>query len=118
MKQCRIFRLLPVFLAAFLAVLLAGCAAETAEKTTITDIRQLDGQTIGVLTGSTFDQYTDTYINNAKKEYYTAYADMALAVEQGRIAAFLMDEPMARVLCAENPDVAYLEDYLDRKSVV
>lgn len=112
MKQCRIFRLLPVFLAAFLAVLLAGCAAETAEKTTITDIRQLDGQTIGVLTGSTFDQYTDTYINNAKKEYYTAYADMALAVEQGRIAAFLMDEPMARVLCAENPGVAYLEDYL------
>ena len=112
MKQCRIRPLLPVFLAAFLVVLLAGCAAETAEKTTITDIRQLDGQTIGVLTGSTFDQYTDTYISDATKEYYTAYADMALAVEQGRIAAFLMDEPMARVLCAENPAVTYLADYL------
>lgn len=27
----------------------AGCAAETTEKTTMTDIRQRDGQTIGVL---------------------------------------------------------------------
>ena len=64
------------------------------------------------MTGSTFDQHTDTYINDAKKEYYTTYADMALAVEQGKIAAFLMDEPMARALCAENPGVTYLEDYL------
>ena len=95
-----------------LAVLLGGCAPEAGEKDTITDVRQLDGQSIGVMTGSTFDQHTDAYINDAKKEYYTAYADMALAVEQGKIAAFLMDEPMARVLCAENPGVTYLKDYL------
>ena len=92
--------------------LLAGCANQNGEGAAIADIRQLDGQTIGVMTGSTFDQHTDTYINDAKKEYYTTYADMALAVEQGKIAAFLMDEPMARVLCAENPGVTYLEDYL------
>lgn len=91
---------------------LTGCAAEMGARAPITDIRQLDGQTMGVMTGSTFDQHTDTYINDAKKEYYTTYADMALAVEQGKISAFLMDEPMARVLCAENPGVTYLEDYL------
>ena len=102
----------PLALMLLLAALLAGCAAGTGEETAITDIRQLDGQTIGVMTGSTFDQHTDTYINDAKKEYYTSYADMALAAEQGKIAGFLMDEPMARVLCAENPGVTYLEDYL------
>ena len=101
-----------LILAALLLGLLAGCATSTEESVSITDIRQLDGQAIGVMTGSTFDQHTDTYINDAKKEYYTAYADMALAVEQGKIAAFLMDEPMARVLCAENPGVTYLKDYL------
>ena len=105
-------RPIPLALAALLAVLLAGCAAQSGEKAPITDIRQLDGQTIGVMTGSTFDQHTDTYINDAKKEYYASYADMALAAEQGKIAGFLMDEPMARVLCAENPGVTYLEDYL------
>ena len=112
MKQRRRYCTLPVLLAVLLAVFLTGCGAQREESTAITDIRQLDGQTIGVLTGSTFDQYTDTYIHEATKEYYTAYADMALAVEQGRIAAFLMDEPMARVLCAENPAVTYLPDYL------
>lgn len=99
-----------IWLLSIVCMLLSGC--RTAESESITSIRQLDGQTIGVMTGSTFDQHTDTYINDAKKEYYTTYADMALAVEQGKIAAFLMDEPMARVLCAENPGVTYLEDYL------
>lgn len=109
----RPIRLLPlVLLALLLTVLLAGCAGSGEETTAITEIRQLDGQTIGVMTGSTFDQHTDTYINDATKEYYSSYADMALAVEQGKIAAFLMDEPMARVLCAENPGVTYLQDYL------
>ena len=112
MKPHRIFRALPALLAVLLAVMLAGCASQAEEETAITHIRQLDGQTIGVMTGSTFDQHTDTYINDAKKEYYSSYADMALAVEQGKVAAFLMDEPMARVLCAENPGVTYLEEYL------
>ena len=108
MKKSRVYLSLMVLLVG----LLAGCAPQAQDSTQVTDIRQLDGQTIGVMTGSTFDQHTDTYISDAKKEYYTTYADMALAVEQGKIAAFLMDEPMARVLCAENPGVTYLEDYL------
>ena len=112
MKKRRLSRALAVLAAILLTALLTACAAESAEKTTITDIRQLDGQTIGVMTGSTFDQHTDTYIQDAQKEYYTSYADMALAAEQGKIAGFLMDEPMARVLCAENPGVTYLKDYL------
>ena len=105
-------RLISLALAAMLLVLPAGCAGDTGQAEAITQIRQLDGQTIGVMTGSTFDQHTDTYIRDAQKEYYASYADMALAAEQGKIAAFLMDEPMARVLCAENPGVTYLEEYL------
>ena len=99
-----------IWLLGILCVLLSGCSTEKVES--ITSIRQLDGKTIGVMTGSTFDKHTDTYIHDAKKEYYTSYADMALAVEQGKISAFLMDEPMARVLCGENPGITYLEDYL------
>ena len=93
---------------AMLALAAAGCA----ESAAITALNQLDGRRIGVMAGSTFDQYTDEFFPNAKKEYYSAYADMALAVEQGRIDAFLMDEPMARVLCVENSAVTYLPEYL------
>ncbi len=95
-----------------LVVLLTGCASQEQSRAQITDIRQLDGQAIGVMTGSTFDKHTDTYINDAKKEYYLSYADMALAVQQGKIAAFLMDEPMARVLCSQTEGITYLKEYL------
>ncbi len=113
MRQGKWIKWTALFLVFVLAAaLLGGCAAQSEGETPITDVRQLDGQAIGVMTGSTFDKHTDTYINDAKKEYYSTYADMALAVEQGKIAGFLMDEPMARVLCAENPGVTYLKDYL------
>ena len=111
-RHGRIRRISLCCLLALLTALLSACAPEKQVSGQITDIRQLDGQAIGVMTGSTFDRHTDTYINDAKKEYYLSYADMALAVRQGKIAAFLMDEPMARVLCAQSAGVTYLKDYL------
>ena len=41
---------------------------------------------------------------------------MAIALKQGKISAFLMDEPMARVLLAENEGLTYLPDYLTEDS--
>ena len=97
-----------------LSTLLAGCSRGEQEAVEITDIRQLDEQRIGVMTGSTFDSYTDQFIRDAQKEYYSSYADMALAVQQGKISAFLMDEPMARVLCSQTEGITYLSEYLTR----
>ncbi len=99
-----------ICIASLLSLLLGSCAGEQQKQ--ITNIRQLDGKSIGVMTGSIFDQYTDQFIHDAKKEYYSTYADMAMAVQQGKISAFLMDEPMARVLCQENEGITYLADYL------
>lgn len=60
-------RISAVFFYAFilLSLLLSGCAGE--EQSSITDIRQLDGKSVGVMTGSAFDQYTDQFIQDAKK---------------------------------------------------
>lgn len=110
MKRVMLHRFLVLFLGCLL--LLNGCAEKSKDSEPITNIRQLDGQVIGVKTGSTFDKYTDEFIHEAKKEYYNEYADMVVAVKQGKIAAFLMDEPMASVLCAESEGVAYLPEYL------
>lgn len=106
-------RLLPVLL---LGLLLAGCAQSGGKDEPITDIRQLDGQAIGVMTGSSFDVHTDNLIKDADKQYYERIPDLALAVEQGKIAGFLMDEPIARTLCLENPAVTYLPDVLVEES--
>ncbi len=94
--------------------LLFGSCAKDDEA--ITDIRQLDGQAIGIMTGSSFDVHTDNLIKNANKQYYDRVPDLALAVEQGKIAGFLMDEPIARMLCAENSAVTYLPEVLVEES--
>ena len=68
------------------------------------------------MTGSSFDVHTDNLIQNADKQYYDRVPDLALAVEQGKIAGFLIDEPIARVLCQENQAVTYLPDVLVEES--
>ena len=112
MNKFPMFRMLPALLAVVLVALLAGCAAQDHTSHQITALGQLDGQRIGVITGSVFDTYTDQWIEDAQKEYYASYADLVLAVEQGKVAAFLTDEPMARTLCIQNNSVTYLEDFL------
>ena len=100
-----------------ISLLLSGCGkSDSGESEQITDIRQLDGQAVGVMTGSIFDVHTDNLIKDADKQYYDRVPDLALAVEQGKIAGFLIDEPIARTLCAENTAVTYLPDVLVEES--
>ena len=103
-----------IWLLSIFCVLLSGCNA--AEEISVTDIRQLDGQKIGVMTGSSFDVHTDNLIEDADKQYYERLPDLALAVEQGKIAGFLIDEPIARILCLENQSVTYLPEMLLEES--
>ena len=52
----------------------------------------------------------------APPAWYDRVPDLALALEQGKIAGFLMDEPIARLLCQENPAVTYLPEVLVEES--
>ena len=105
-----------VILLCLLVTLLGGCGAAETEGGSVTSIRQLDGKAIGVLTGSSFDVHTDELIKDADKQYYERVPDLALALEQGKIAGFLMDEPIARLLCQENPALTYLPEVLVEES--
>lgn len=82
----------------------------------ITDISQLSGRDIGIKTGSAYDAMTDENIDNAQKKYYESFTDMAVAVTQGKISAFLVDEPIARILCSEQKGIRYLNDYISSDS--
>ncbi len=111
-KIC-LFLLLPVML---ISLFLGGCGDGGGKDEPITDVRQLDGQAIGVMTGSSFDVHTDNLIKDAEKQYYDRVPDLALAVEQGKIAGFLMDEPIARLLCMQNDALTYIPEVLVEES--
>lgn len=98
-------------------IMLVGCAGNKIDAPqSITDMSQLSGCEIGIQTGSTFDAMTDEYIDDAQKKYYESFADMAVAVTQGKISAFLVDEPIARILCGEQKGIRYLNDYISSES--
>lgn len=102
----------------FAAVLaLAGCGGNRNDAPQgITELSQLSGCDIGIQTGSTYGAMADEYIDNAQKKYYESFADMAIAVAQGKISAFLVDEPLARILCSEQKGIRYLNDYISSDS--
>lgn len=115
MKTFRKVMCIALFLAAVLT--LVGCAGNKNEAAqSITDISQLSGRDIGIQTGSTFDVLADEYIENAQKKYYESFSDMAVAVAKGKISAFLVDEPIARILCIEQQGIRYLNDYISNDS--
>ncbi|NLF92508.1 MAG: ABC transporter permease subunit [Oligosphaeraceae bacterium] len=69
----------------------------------------LTGKKIGVLTGSVFDQLQQTLLPDTIPEYYDSYPDMVLAVQTGKLAGLIVDDPLGRVTVARQPGLHILK---------
>jgi len=77
-------------------------AAESSSEVNYADI--FAGRRVGVPTGSIFDQIALTYIPGCVVTYINGYADLALALENGKIDAYVADEPVARLMASLYPE--------------
>ncbi len=82
------------------AVLTAGLLCACAQK----DKGDFSGKKIGVLTGSVFDEVAKKYIEEPEIYYFNSNADIAMALDKGKIDGYVNDEPVWRLLSAEYPD--------------
>ena len=73
----------------------------------------LNGGHIGVPVGTVFDEIVLARLPDVQFDYYSNYADMAAALEAGKIVGFPGDEPVLRLVAAEHPSVAILDEPLD-----
>ena len=89
----------------------APAAAAVQQEASTLDA--LNGKRIGVQTGTTFDEIVLETLPNAKVSYYNSYPDMAAALEANKIDAFPGDEPVIRLMAAENNKLAVLEERMD-----
>ena len=85
-------------------------AAGQAETITL---NQLNGKRIGVQTGTTLDEIVLETLPDAKISYFNSYPDMAAALEANKIDAFPGDEPVIRLMAAENNKLTVLEERMD-----
>ena len=95
-----------------LAVLDEGGSAPRQDSG-ISSLSELNGKRIGVQTGTTFDEIVLETLPNAKVSYFNSYPDMAAALEANKIDAFPGDEPVIRLMAAENDKLAVLEERMD-----
>jgi polar amino acid transport system substrate-binding protein len=78
----------------------------------ITDLSQLAGKKVGIITGSNYDIVLKSHIPGAVPEYFNNFADQAAAVSAGKIAGFLVDEPIARDMINHTSGVTTLKKTL------
>ncbi|MBQ6554725.1 MAG: transporter substrate-binding domain-containing protein, partial [Firmicutes bacterium] len=83
-------------------------AAKTLKYTAYADKR------LGIKTGTLFDGMTQKYLPNAEISYYNTYTDLAGALLSNKIDAFAIDEPVAKCMMAEDPEISYIHDYLEK----
>lgn len=109
--------ILRLFVCLALVLALAGYYTDetmASEGTTpeYADISELAGKNIGVMTGSSFDSYTVEYFENPNILYFSTQSDLVVALKEGKIDAFLTDEPAARTLANQDSEITYLEEML------
>ena len=124
MKTKKRSALLLILAAALIAGLLSGCGAgagikeenktedfagekagaAAAESSQAYTAESFSGQTIGIPIGSVFDEVLLKYVPDAQIEYINTYTDLAATLEVGKIDAYVVDQPVMRLLSAQYPD--------------
>lgn len=74
-----------------------------------TSAANLAGKHIGVVTGSILDIVAQNYISDPQLEYLNAMSDVSVALESGKIDAYVADEPIYRSIARTHPDEYIIE---------
>ena len=79
----------------------------------ITNLQQLDGKKIGIVTGTIYDGIVKKALPNAKMSYFNGTGDLIAALESGKIDGFPGDEPALKIMLRENNNLKLLDGYMD-----
>ena len=68
------------------------------------------GKKIGAQTSTTFDMIITDNFPDAKISHFNNYTDMIGALLANKLDAFVTEEPVAKCMVAENPEISYIKD--------
>lgn len=92
---------------AFHVVLVIKGKEKLQSKMTLAD---LENATIGIVTGTNYDNIVKERFPNAARKYFTTTADAWLALEQGKIDSFLADKSVYAAVRWENKEIASIDE--------
>jgi len=76
------------------------------------DLSRFNDKKIGILTGSSYETVLRRQLPRSFPEYFNSFTDETAAVKAGKIAGFLVDEPIARDIVNSTTGVTYLRKIL------
>ena len=86
-----------------------GAGNDMVVSNAVSDPKAFDGKIIGIKVGSSFEQPTIEYFPNSTYSYLDTDTDLMTALQAGKIDGYLQDEPIAKMTCVENHDLAYFK---------
>lgn len=110
-------RILAGLLAALMIVLsLCGCTTgeSSSKKNSGSKEKSSSEMIVGLTTGSVFDVMAKKEFPGCKIDYINATADMPIALETGKIDAYICDEPLFRIIQKEYPN-HYVSKVLEKE---
>ena len=107
--------LIPILL--LLCLVLSGCQErESVEGIKYQVPADFTGAVIGSQTGTVFDDTLNSVIPDLQHKYFDDISGMVLALGNGDIDAVGLDEPVARLVAAQNPDLEVFSEIIQTDS--
>ncbi len=79
--------------------------------------RDYNGKRIGILTGTLLENIASENFPNSKYFYFDSYPDLTAALLEGKIDAFLADEPNIKIMHMEQPELSYISEKITSQDV-
>ena len=75
-------------------IILCGCSAFNKQDNDvqITSPEQLKGKTIGIVTGSVYENFVKTHYSDCKFSYFNSRPELVLALKTKKISSFILDD--------------------------
>lgn len=98
-----------VLLFVVLVGILSGCGSDT-NKSQISSLADLETATIGIITGTNYDNVAKEKFPNAERMYFSTSTDVLLALNQGKVDAYFADKVVVASMQWENQKVDYIDE--------
>ena len=86
---------------------------ENAAASSAKTLADFENATLGVMTGSVYDDYAKERFPNAKREYYNMISDMIVAVEQEKIDGYLSESTYVTAAIWEGAKIQSIDEAID-----
>ena len=80
------------------------------------NVDDLNGKTIGMLGGSSYDTVIKERFPDSDFLYYTTYSECIIALKSGKVDAYITDEPLVKSQVKEAGDLTYFPELLSEES--